>query len=219
MQFDDVDSNDFNLYFGGCFSYLKESKKAIEILGTDFDARDNLVISYSEIGSPKKTLKFKGAGEKVSFTPLDLGAINLPSSVVLLNRKTINSHPYKYQRLLSNRTLRVFDPFKKERELLRSPPVINSKDKIILNAWVNNEYVSAQEALDNVLSNKRIAQAFSKEYYFGINYTSNSVCLYKNKLIIGKVDSKTQCIHIRPTAIPLKESLYEFGLNIKELDR
>lgn len=219
MLLKDIERSDFNLYFAGCFSYLKEEKTAIIINEMSINERGKGTVLFSPINGKVKNLGIDYVEDRISFTSPDLGTINLPSSVVFLYRVSIDRHPYKYQRLLSQQTLKVFDPFKKERELLRSPPVINSKDEVILNSWVNNVYVPAQEALDNVLRFKRIAQAFSKEYYFGINYKNNSVCLYKNRFIIGKVDPETRIINIKPSAISLKESLFEFGLNIKELNK
>ena len=76
-------------------------------------------------------------------------------------------------------------------------------------------YVPAEEALQNVLSFKRLAQAFSKDYFFGISYSCDSIVLFKRDRIIGEVDENGY-IYLEPEAHPFYEEVAEFGLMVEK---
>ena len=155
----------------------------------------------------------------IPFNQLDVscierGAINLGSSVVVATLKSPINGTDKYKRCIHGGNTHIHDPFKYERKLLYSQPV-KFNDPVVLDYLAKEMYFSAEEALATVTSFKRIASAFTKEYYFGIKYSTNSVMLFKNTYIIGRVADGV--VLLKPAAHPYAEELEELGVIVKKV--
>ncbi len=206
---------DYNLKYTGCIvSY------------------NGIPFNVNEFNNSDKGLKIRGCllkknkwGDRGTYSindpELDLSCfsrsvINLGSSVIVFNLKRSINGIEKYKRAIHPGNTEVYDPFKKERKYLHSQPV-KFNDPLIFKSWIKNSYYSAEKALETVSSYERIASAFSKEYYFGIKFCTNSIMLFRRNYMIGRVDPANNVVLLKPVAHPYSEELEEMGLTIKKV--
>lgn len=146
------------------------------------------------------------------------GCVNLSSSVIVLNECSPSNSAVevKYKAGLSQSNTQVIDPFHVERSLVHSVP-FSFENNVVLNATINNKYGSPEECLENTLSYKRLGQAFSPDYFFGLRSQVNAIMLHKREYIIGMVDPSNKQILLKQEAHPLYEEISEYGLTVKKV--
>lgn len=149
--------------------------------------------------------------------PLPLGAINMPRSVIMIQARKPDGNS-RYRRLPCEGNIRLFDPFKKEREALELRGPTRIGNFFVLKAWGNNKYPDAPSALETVMNHERMGYAFSPAYFFGISHAGDGIFLYKYGKRIARVNTNGE-VMLKPVVSQLKEQLTEFGLSIKEIER
>lgn len=154
---------------------------------------------------------------KIDLTPLELGAVNLNKSVVVI-RATKPDGNAKYRQLPHDGSIKMIDPFRLERKYLKLRSPTSIADFFILTAWANNTYLSAPQALKEVSEHTRLGAAFSPNYFFGISLPGDGVFLFKNGLRIARVNAEG-CIMLKPKVHQLAELLSEYGLNVKRIQK
>lgn len=209
-------TDDLRLKYVGCIVSYDKSPLMIDDISKG-DSKFHIIGRvYKEGDWESKTVTM--TSQRLNIACLPRTAINLGSSVVVLNLRKAIQGTEKYKRAISAGNTELFDPFKKERELLRSQPA-KLGDPLIYEAWINNEFYSAEEALRSVSSYERIAAAFHPEYYFGIKYCTNAIMLFRRNNMIGRVNPVLKEVILKPPAHPYAEELSELGLNVKKVSK
>lgn len=149
----------------------------------------------------------------VDYDLLPVGAINLKKSVIYLFNN-IPDGPTKYRKLVHPNNLVLHDPFAEERTYLSLPQVPSLFNHFICKAWAEYKMFSPQEALDLVLSGKRIAAAFDKEYYIGVSLQGSGTFLFYGANRVGRVNKRGEVFLKTPVHF-LYEQLVEFGFNVR----
>lgn len=219
--------DDYRIKYSGCFAFvngLEEKYAPVVRINDTFKTDDNGRVYQAYVTTFAKTPKNQTILDEkfvpiqdIELRSLRLGAINLKGSVVFLQSVKPDG-AMKYRRLPNDGNFKLLDPFKKEREYLSLRHPKGIMDYFILNAWGNREFFSATDALDDVMNHRRLASAFTNEYFFGISYAGDGIFLYKNGKRIARVNTNGEVL-LKPAIYCLTEQLSEFGLNVKKVNR
>lgn len=212
-------AKDFSLYFCDCITSakIKDEKRPVYLNGCSSTGEITAKVFLDEDEVTDLVCSWEDKEEVFNFIPLSKGAINMPQSVVYLRNGGNLSSPWRYKKLPNTRDTRLLDPFYQERILLNSPPAKKLLSGYILNAWVKNTFVPAHEAFENVLTFKRMAQAWSPEWFIGLHYKTNSPVVFRRNYIIGRVNQETGEIRLKPAAHSLSDELSEYGLTVRKI--
>jgi len=216
-----LDAHDYNIYYKNTFvkGTLPDEEEIIPIYVSDFymgERKDIIANAIAYVDNDTRT-RIKLPVKNIDFSLFDRGCINLSSSVFVLNEKSPSTGEFRHRKTLSTGNVDIIDPFKNERLLLHSIP-LQLDTKVVLEAIINNTFSSAQEALENVLTFKRLGQAFHPDYFFGLKYKPNSIMIFRRDRMIGRVTEAGSVI-LKPKVHVLYEELSEFGLDVKKVQR
>jgi len=147
------------------------------------------------------------------FDPLEFGAVNMALSTVLIESAPTTGAG-KYRKLPHTANTTIFDPFVEERRFMNLYYGFKLNNPFVLSAWYNNRMFSAVEALELVLSGKRLGAAFTSDFYFGRSLKGTGVFLYYQRFKVARV-SKSGQITLRVETSQLYDELIEHGLNVR----
>lgn len=228
--------DDYRIKYGGCYAYApalegKENEAPvvqiteewkIEKLNAEGKYKYSNYATVFQRGSKNDTQatnRWFVAGEGLSLNPTSLpfGAVNLSKSVVcFITTKPASAS--KYRKLPHSGNFRVYDPFGEERKYLGIRQVAGVNDYFLLKAWGENKYFPALEALSEVMEHKRLAAAFSSNYFFGISKAGDGVFLYYVGRRVARVNSEGEIL-LKPPVHWLYELLSEYGLTVKRIEK
>lgn len=219
--------DDYRIKYSGCYAKASCAEKgvaSVAMLTEDWKTNAQSKVTAGVVRFYLKTEKNKTMGKdmwvelkSIDFHPLKMGAVNLAKSVVcILSTKPHSSA--KYRKLPCDGNLRVIDPFEEEREFLKLRPVGTIKDYFLLDAWGNNEYLPAVDALKLVSEHKRLGAAFSPNYFFGISMAGDGIFLYSGYRRVARVNSQGEIL-LKPPVHWLVEQLSEYGLTVRRIDK
>lgn len=210
-------AHDYHVRYQGSYLIWKKSDTVrlpvfVNEFHDDCDEIKAKVIVYPT--PPTKSYNKTLPIEELIFCTLNRGCINLSSSVFIINENSPQSGEAKHRKGLTKHNSQIIDPFKQEREMLHSIP-FSFDNGTVLNALITNTYAPAEECLENVVTFKRLGQAFHPDYFFGLKYRPNSVMIFRRDYMIGRVNQKG-VVTLPKMAHPFYEELSEFGLTVEK---
>lgn len=219
---------DWGIKYGGCYARttepIKDYASVVKIrdgfyTGGAKDAVLQSDVTYFKTNDDFDTVTSSGTlkVEKIDWKPLQLGAINLLSSVVMINAKQPEGNS-KYRQLPHDQNVHLVDPFMREREHLDLTVPEGLGNYFVLDSWGKNKYFPATEALKLVQEHKRLGCAFSPNYFFGISLAGDGIFLWKHGYRIARVGADGK-IALKPQVHVLSQMLSEHGLDVRRINK
>lgn len=187
---------DYRVKYDLCYGILYDTVVRVDFFDTVVDGRDvahynKLVNGVYQGGISEDVESFV---EDVDWTLPELGAINYKDTVVFLTRNHKQHSPSRYRLAFRYDIVEAYEPTYKEYGILgRSPIVSNGSiaNHLIINKIFFKDVFTCEQALDSVLSFRRLGAAFSPNLYFTASASTNSFLLWRRDMIIG-VYNKTK---------------------------
>lgn len=216
---------DLRIKYENCYGLYKGKLIFIDSFFTEEDSNGystgRLMCNYTQWTGMNYTLEIEGILEMlpaVDWTLPILGAINYHDTVIFLSRRHKQSSPSRYRKAFRFDIVHAFEPNCKEYNILERVPLTsnNGVSRKIVHKIFFREYFTPKEALEQVLSLKRLGAAFSHDYYITLSSSTNSFLLWRGDIIVGTY-SKT---HARFKLITnmFKEELLMFDLPLIEAE-
>jgi len=221
MYYDTVE--DYRIKYDGCFtehegSLIKISTFYNGEVDEEEDEEPPICCEYFKyaLGSDGKSViapPFVDKAEDIDFRLLPTGAINLPWSVIYI-AKLLSSGVEKYRKIIHPKTIDVIDPFVEERVYLKRPALPCITHPVVGGAWCKSNYYSPDQAVYLVSQGKRLAAAFSKDFYVGVSLKGAGLFLYYETLRVARMNTNGHVLLRKPVHF-LYEQLMEFGLTVR----
>lgn len=212
-------AHDYMIKYKDTFLVWKKGEDNIPCRALEFSGEGRTITAKIRT-YPKKPMESETVVVKVPelrFNFLPRGCINLRQSVIVLNEASPKNGEHKYRACMNQTNTQLIDPFVMEREMIHSTPV-EFENHVVLNAIIDNVYPAPNECLENVLTFKRLGQAFSSDYFFGLKYKPNGCMLFRREYMVGRVDMSKGTILLKAPAYHLYEELSEFGFSVERID-
>ena len=191
-------SHELSVKYSDCYGIRGDGVvKLVEFGGSSGDVSFKVVKESGDYG-PTKDCVFS---DKFNMSLPKLGLINFDNHVVLVGRSHKKSSPARYRKGLRADTLSFNNISLKEIKALNQKDLLNNayenEDKerllrIMAYSIFFPKTFTYEEALESVLTFKRLSTAFSSSMAVKLDIITNKVVLQKNNWVIGSFNPKTK---------------------------